>query len=134
MDPSKLQDLKDELDAGHPTTGAYSADRDTAADQINAINRTKPRNSMTGDEVFQATDATEFTGLSADNRQLWMAFCARDNLDPYGTANVALVTDIFSGGTTLTNLQSLRVANCSRADELGFGSVGPADIEDARNL
>lgn len=34
-----LQDLRTELDAGHPDTGTYNANDQTAADEINAFNR-----------------------------------------------------------------------------------------------
>ena len=40
--------LAAELAAGHPTSGAYSADPQLAADQINAKDQTRIRASMTG--------------------------------------------------------------------------------------
>ena len=36
-----LATLHDELLIGHPVTGSYSADAATAAEQINAVNRTR---------------------------------------------------------------------------------------------
>ena len=58
------QALKAELDAGHPDTGAYSVDAATAAAELNAVDRTLPRSSMNGDEIFAATDNAEFVGLT----------------------------------------------------------------------
>ena len=38
---ANLQKLREELDAGHPVTGAYSADDSAASEEINAKNRVR---------------------------------------------------------------------------------------------
>ena len=35
----RIEDIKTELDTGHPDTGAYNVDDQLAADEMNAINR-----------------------------------------------------------------------------------------------
>lgn len=128
-----LSILKAELLAGHPGTGAYNADSLIAANQINAVNRTIPVASMSGDEVFAATDGPQFVALSAAKQANWLAFCGRESINPFGTANVAFVTWVFGAGTaTVTALQAARSEAGSRARELGLPMVYPGHIEQAR--
>lgn len=71
------------------------------------INR--PRGDLTGDDLFKATDATEWTVLTPDAKALWMAFCNRPVIDPYAAANVAFAQSLFGGGSnTITALNALR--------------------------
>jgi len=129
-----LETLKAELTAGHPVTGAYDADAATAAAQLNAVNRTKNLSSLSGDAMFGATDSASFASLSDIKKQLWVSFCGRDSIDPFGASNVNFVTWIFGAGTdTLTNLAALRKEDVSRSEELGFGTVRPGTINEARN-
>lgn len=135
------QALKAELLAGHPVTGAYDADDQIAADQLNVVNRQRNRESMTGDEIFEATNQAEFQALNkgqgntSDDYGHWLIFCARNELNPFSTANVNFVTDMFAAGsTTLTNLNNLRREDVSRAVELGFGFVYRRDVAKARAL
>lgn len=129
-----LDDLKAELLAGHPVTGAYSLDNEVAAGQINALNRTRNVSSLSGDRVFQATDTQEFGGLTEQKRLLWLSFCGRESIDPFGSANVAFVQFIFGAGATLSALTAMRTEVVSRAQELGFGRVFPGTVEQARAL
>ncbi len=131
--------LKDEL-AGDPLGRGYAGmtDEEAAAD-LNISNRTRNRTSMTGDEVFQATEAAEFAGLgsgqgnSVDDQSHWLSFCGRDIIDPFASANVQFVTEIFQvGSTTLTNLQAARVESITRGVELGLGKVKTGHVQDAR--
>lgn len=110
--------LKAELLAGHPGTGAYNVSDQLAADQLNAVNRTKNLTLITGDEAFGATVGSEFTALTDHKRLLWLSFCGKD-INPFSAANVALVTWLFGGGSaTLAALAALRTTNISRAAEI----------------
>jgi hypothetical protein len=130
-----LDALKAELLAGHPVTGAYDANNSTAAAQLNAVNRERNLSSITGDQIFEATDTTQFAALTDTERNQWLAFCGRSELDPFGSANVAFVTFIFGGGSaTLTNLAALRKESVSRADELNLGRIGAGIVGEARAL
>jgi len=128
------QVLKTELAAGHPDTGTYDADHVLAADQINVVNRTRPRPVMSGDALFDATDMTEFDGLTPHQQLLWMNLCARREVNPFGTANVALVVSVFGNpSVTRTALIAARQEAVSRAVELGLGNrVRAGTIEQAR--
>lgn len=133
--------LQAELLAGHPVTGPYDADNQIAADQLNAVNRTRNRDVMTGDEVFEATDQTEFQSLpngqgnNPDSYGHWLIFCARNELNPFSTSNVNFVTDLFSAGSnTLANLNNLRREDISRATELGFPFMESGTVARARTF
>ena len=132
---ANLQALRAELDAGHPDTGAYNADAQLAADQINVVNRTVNVDSLDGDTVFAATDEAEFAGLTDHKQTMWMSLCGRSSIDPFGAANIDLLKWVFgNGSTTQSNLAALRVRSVSRADELGIGRVAAGTVEQARAL
>ena len=127
--------LKAELDAGHPDTGAYSVDNATAAAELNAVNRTVPRGSMNGDEIFAATDNAEFAGLTDHKQQLWVSFTSKDIINAYDATNIDFLDYIFgAGSTTKTTLAGLRTEPISRAAELGLDIPNASHVEYARTL
>lgn len=108
-----IESMPGYVDATNPTDSAVLA----------WLNETVPvnRTSVSGDELFQATDSTDWAGLSDAQKSQWLALCGRDNLDPFGAANVALVTNIFGGGSdTVTALQALRVEQKDRVTAAGI--------------
>lgn len=118
-----------------PLTRGYSG---MTAHQIHADLNTMYRDlnvsSFTGDEVFAVTDPTQFAGLSDANKQMWLAFCGRASIDPFGSANVAFTQYIFGAGTaTVTALAAARTISNgqSRAQELGLSSATVADVQEA---
>ena len=127
--------LAAELTAGHPVSGAYNADASLAAAEINAVNRTRIRASMTGSEIWAATDSTELAALTAGERGNWLAFCAIDSHNPEAGGLAQLFTvSIFGGGsTTVTTLSSQRNETVSRATEIGVGEITAGDIQVARD-
>lgn len=127
-------ELKTELDAGHPDTGAYDANNLLAADQLNTANRTVDRSVLTGDDLFTATVAAEFAALTDHKQAVWISFCSKD-INPFASANVAFVQWVFGAGSaTVTALAVIRTETKSRAFELDFGVVREGDVEYARTL
>lgn len=131
--------LKAELLAGHPVTGAYDADNQVAADQLNAVNRTRNRTSMSGDEIFNAAVPSEYAALdngsgnTPDQQGLFMSFCGRTEVDPFASNNVQFITNMFGAGSgTVTALQAARVESVSRAQELGLEGVHGGHVRTAR--
>ena len=117
----------------HPVSGAWNEDDALAADQFNAEDIVHVKASMSGDEVFAATDAGEFSGLTDHKQQLWMAFCGRSNIDPAGASNVALVNWVFgTTSATLTALASARNEMISLATQEGLGFVRTGHVAQAR--
>ena len=134
-------DLADEL-SGDPLGRGYLGMSDqAAAEDLNTSYRTRNRASMSGDEIAQAADPTEFDALdsgaadlTADVKSHWLALCGRSEIDPFATANVQLVISIFGAGSvSVSNLNTARVESITRATELGLGDVKSRDVGYARN-
>ncbi|NBT31821.1 MAG: hypothetical protein EBT13_07945 [Rhodobacteraceae bacterium] len=126
--------LAAELTAGHPSTGAYAADPQLAADQINAANQTRIKATISGSELFKATNKAEFAALPSAKQSAWRETCAIQEHDPaQGGITEATVLDIFpTQGATVAALAAARQETVSRAEVLGFGRVVAADIQRAR--
>lgn len=132
-----LASLKTELTSGHPTTGAYSSNDETAANQINAVNRTRERSTLRGSEIYNAIVPAEWTALSAAQQtRVRDVFSLGDSVDVRTGTNVrAVLLSIFAAGSaTRANLIAVAQEPASRADELGLGFVTPSNVADARRL
>lgn len=128
-----LYTLYDEITNDPLSRGYSSMTNLEIANDLNTVYRTRNRASMSGDEIYQQTVPAEFSALGDNLKQLWMAFCGRDTVNPFATANVQTVVQIFgSGSTTLSNLQAFRVEDISRAQELGLGTVSEGLVFEAK--
>ena len=152
---ANLQKLKAELDAGHPVTGAYSANSEAAAEEINALNRTRI-NSIGSAELLawsgQASDGDrpriikiEEGKSNADEQCAALCITAeqmimRDNtsLDLNLPDRVAMLNALVAYGVLSAadkaSIDLLAEESISRADELSLGSVRAGTIEQARSL
>lgn len=135
-----IQALKTELTTDPLGRGYAGMSDQAAADSLNTVDRQRNKASVTGDEIFNAADGAELAalanGAAGPQRkfQMFLALCGRDSVDPFGTANVALIQEIFGGGSaTATALNALRVETVSRAVELGLGEVRESDVFKARS-
>ena len=102
--------LKTELDTGHPETGAYNIDDQLAADELNALNIERIRAEMTGQEIREAADITEYGLLSDIKKDQWLSYTSGSLMNPkVGGIDQEIVVDIFGQGSdTVINLNSLR--------------------------
>jgi hypothetical protein len=132
------QTLNTELTTDPLTRGYAGMTDQEAADDLNTVYRTRPRGSMNGDEIFAATDNTEFAGLTEHKRQLWVSFTSKDIINAYEQTNIDFVDYIFGGGsTTKATLAGLRDEDISRAAELDLGYSGEitaSHVNHARTL
>ena len=126
--------LKAELATGHPTTGAYDKDDAVAAEQLNVVNRTVPRDTITAAELLEAIAATDHAALDSGKRQLLYAMLTMDTINIAGPRTRKLLEEVFDSGTSHTNLKSLETKSVSRAAELGFGTIYEGTIQQARAL
>ena len=128
-----LAALAAELTAGHPDTGAYNVDDALAAAQLNAVNRTRNLASMTGSEVINAVDTTEWGTRTAEQKQTVWDIVHLGTVNPFGV-EATLIQSAFSGagGVTVAALAAARAPAASRAEELGLGFVYPGHIQQAR--
>jgi hypothetical protein len=152
---ANLQALKAELDAGHPVTGAYSANSEAAAEEINALNRTRINaigsaellawsgQASSGDrpriikiEEGKANADEQCSALCITAEQMIM----RDNtsLDLNLPDRVAMLNALVAYGvlsaSDKASIDELAEESISRADELSLGSVRAGTIEQARSL
>lgn len=152
---ANLQALRTELDAGHPVTGAYSAESDAAASEINALNRTRINpigsaellawsgQASSGDrpriikiEEGKANADEQCAALCITAEQMIM----RDNtsLDLNLPDRVAMLNALVAYGVLSAadkaSIDALAEESISRADELSLGSVRAGTIEQARSL
>ena len=114
-------------------------DAEVLAD-LQLIRRTRNRTSMTGDEIFIATVPAEFNALDngasdlSDKQGQWISFCGRETVDPFASANVTFVRDLFGATSeTVDNLASDRVENITRLQELGIPAPSEHQISVARS-
>ncbi len=128
-----LDALRAELAAGHPDTGPYDADDALAAGQLNAVNRTRNVESVTGQQIFEAVVPADYNALLADQRQLLGVIIGMGTILVNGTNTKAALTAMFGSGTgTRTNLAALQTEQVSRAVEQKLGRVRAGDVERAR--
>lgn len=124
--------LTAELGSGHPVTGAYDANAVTAAGQLNALNIDQNRDTMTGSEILNNVDATEWGALTADDKQVVWDIVHLGTVNPFGV-EATLLTNVFGGGSnTITALAAARKTQISRAAQLGFGTITQSMVSTAR--
>ena len=150
-----LQILHDELLTGHPVTGPYSADAATAAEQINAVNRTRTVPISSGELLAWSAGAgigdrprliKIEEGTQSQNEQI-AAICKvaegtikRDGteLDLLKLDRKAMVAALVAAGVLSQadsdSLYSLATQAISRATEIGLSNVRAGTVEQARAL
>lgn len=127
--------LQAELLAGHPGTGNYSIEDALATDELNAVNRTRTKASVTGSEVANATNSAELAALSTADQDRWINLCGIDNIDTTTGPGTVLEAALFGPSTmTRNNLLMLRTETISRATELNLGFVVIGDVQNARAI
>jgi len=128
-DIAKLTTL---LASPHPISGAWNADSALALAQGKTVDMTQNKSSLSGNDLFTSTDATEFAALTDVKKQMWVSWCNSDR-DPFNAQNVAFVNYIFGGGSdTLTALGVLRLQAVSLFAKEGVGKISTSDITKAR--
>lgn len=128
MDLGKLRTKDAELRAAHPEWTDQQI-----CDDLNAATIQRVLPSLSGDEVFQQTDKAEFGGLNDTKRQLWLAFCGRETIDPKDGANIDFVKWVFGDESqTVTNLAAARTETVSWATSEGYPFLYRGHLENAR--
>ena len=87
---------------------------------------------MSGSEILNSIDKTEFNALSNANKQLIWDIIHVGTINPFGV-EADLFTDIFGGGSnTIVALSTARKSGVSRGQELGIGKVREGHVQEAR--
>lgn len=116
--------LKNEI-SGDPLVRGYSGmTQQQVADDLNTVYRTRNRASVTGKEVKDRITSADWASRSDAQKAQLLALVARDDLDPFGI-DADIFIEAMTGHleTTVADLNTYRVENVSRAEELGLGVV-----------
>lgn len=136
---SQAQIIRAEIDADPLGRGYAGFTHAQVATDLNKLYRTRQFEFMSGDQIAQAIDATEFAGLSDLQKVALLAYLGggRDSGIRPGSGNfiTRLLTNIFgSGSTTLANFAGVKLESITRATELGLSNVTPGLVKEARAL
>ena len=150
-----LQILHDELLVGHPVTGPYSADATIAAEEINALNRTRIVPITSGELLAWSGAASsgdrprlikiEAGTASADEQVAAICKVAESTINRDGTEldlskpdRAEMVSALVQAGVLSQadsdSLYSLATQAISRATEIGLSNVRAGTVEQARAL
>jgi hypothetical protein len=91
--------------------------------------REEDRETMTGKEISEAIDDTEYNGLTVAKKDRAIALVANARVDPFGFAATVAIEIFGAQSTTITNLAALRKRSVSRAEELKYSRLTYGDVE-----
>ena len=127
--------LRVELDTDPLNRGYTSMSDEEVAADLNTVYRTITRDYVSGWEIFNITNNTEYATLTDAQKASWDALCGIENIDTASGVAKAKEAELFGPGTTTrSNLIDLKTTDVSRAVELGFGEVTVGQIQEARRL
>lgn len=119
-DPTQLAELQSEL-INDPATRGYSG----SSDGYCAVLLNEVQGSISIDvsmvsnsRAMSAVIGSELTSLQAADRDSWAILMQCSEIDMTDTQIRGQITEIWTGKTTLTNLQALQTRTGSRAEEL----------------
>ena len=115
----KTLELAAEL-TNDPLARGYAGMTDQqAADDLNTAYRTQTIDFVTGAEIFNATDDTEYGALTETQKASWDRLCGISTVDVTSGIAKAREAELFGPGTTTrTNLLALKNIPITRAQEL----------------
>jgi len=120
-----------------PLNRGYAAmtDQQRYDSLFGTIDRPQNVTSLSGNQIFQQTNGTEFVNLTEHKQLLWVSFCSAGDIDPWDANNVAFVEWIFGASSqTVQNLAAIRTTLVSRAVELGLTQVQLGNLVSAREM
>lgn len=127
--------LKSELTVDPLGRGYVGMSDSAAAADLNTSYRTASVQTVQGGTVLNATDDVEFSALTTENKDRWLALCGVETINVSSGVAKSLEADIFGPGTTTrTNLLALKNESITRAIELGLYPLNADDVAYARSL
>lgn len=118
-----------------PLTRGYSEMSDAeAATDLNTVYRDVNKVTMTGSEVLNALDKTEFLALTDANKLKVWDVLHLGAINPFGREADIFVAVFGAGSASILSLNAARKTTVSRAVELGLGFVKVGYIAQARSM
>ena len=105
-----------------------------AAVDLNTEYRERNRTSMSGSEIVNAVDVSEWTGLSDTQRRTVWDIVHMGDVNPFGVEATLLIGVFGPESTTIGNLAVVRKESISRATELGLSRVREGTVAQARAM
>lgn len=131
---SNLVALRTEIDSDPLARGYVGMTDAEVAESLNTANRSRNRSSMTGSEILNEIDATEWASRTDAQRQTVWDICHLGTINPFGI-EATLMIGVFGGGSaTIAALAAARTETVTRAQELGLGVVREGTVQQARAL
>ena len=126
--------LRAHIDADPDVRGYAGMDDGEVAVSLNTETKIRNKTSMSGSEVLQSVDTTEFLALTdAEENRLW-GLLGMSSLDPFGQEAQAMIKIFGAGSDTITNLQAERVETVTDGVFYNFGYVLEGHVTKARAL
>lgn len=126
--------LRQHIDADPDAHGYSGMDDEQVAASLKTETKDRNVTAMTGTEVAQNIDATDWSGLTADEKNQIIGMCGWTTLNPWGV-EADIFLSIFGGGSaTILALNAARVETVTEAEYYGFAGVTAADVETARYI
>lgn len=110
---------------------ANKGDEEIAA-MLSVVNRQANRDSLTGGELAASISRSDFTALTAADKQYVQMLVTAATLPTTATLKTELGAIFPAGSTTRAALVALLKRPGTRAEELGLGAVTPSDVANAR--
>lgn len=134
MNHNQMEILKTEISTDPLTRGYSGMSNIEVATDLNTKYRTDTWDYVSGSEIFNATDDSEYGALTDDQKASWDRLCGIDQIDISSGIAKAREAEFFGPGTTTRiNLIALKDApNISRGVELGLGIVYEGNVQEAR--
>jgi len=131
--------LKAELDTDPLVRGYAGMTVEQKVADLNIVYRTLPVDVVSGSDIYNAIDQTEFDVLSVGDKEKVDRITAlgdRIVVADAGRARNTLLAVFTVGAGPLTRaaLATLKTRAVSRSEELGFGEMGPGFIVNAELL
>jgi hypothetical protein len=132
---SQITILKTEITTDPLARGYSGMTNQQVADSLNTVNRPIQRTTLTGAEIYEQTDITEFQGKTAAQqiyvRDIW-GLGGNIAVGAGSKARTVMITVFGAGSVTIANLLAILTTNISRATEIGATFVFAHDVANAR--
>ena len=116
-----------------PLTRGYSEMSDVeAAASLNTANRNYNKTGLTGTEVLNAIDITEWNALTDTAQQKIWDVIHIGEINPFGIEATIFIAVFGNGSNTITALAAARKGLESRASELGMPTIKHIYVQKAR--
>lgn len=127
---SRTRILENELITDPVVRGYDAMTPSEATTDINTEYEMHNRDYVEGHEILNATDDTEYSAKTTEQKSEWLGLCAVSQVDVGKGVAKSLARDIFGNQSqTWANLLEIKVEPCTRGEKIGIGIVSEGEME-----